>query len=42
MATMASRYVSTFKIQNAFMVGKVEINKECEKKIKINNLKTTT
>jgi hypothetical protein len=24
------------------MVGKVEINKECEKKIKINNLKTTT
>lgn len=42
MATMASRYASTFKIQNAFLVGKVEINNECKKKIKINNLKATT
>ncbi len=28
MATIASCYASTFKIQNAFLVGKVEINNE--------------
>jgi hypothetical protein len=39
MATMASCYPSTFEIQNAFLVGEVEINNECKKKIKINNLK---
>ncbi len=42
MATMASHYASTFKIQNAFLEGKVEINNECKKKIKINNLNATT
>jgi hypothetical protein len=41
MATMASRYASTFEIRDVFLVGKVEINNEHNKKIKINNLKTT-
>jgi hypothetical protein len=39
MATMASRYASTSEIRYAFMVGKVEINNEHNKEIKINNLK---
>jgi hypothetical protein len=39
MATMASHYASTFEIRDAFLVGKVEINNEHKKKIKINNLK---
>jgi hypothetical protein len=38
-ATMASHYPSTFEIQDAFMVGKVEINNEWKQKIEINNLK---
>jgi hypothetical protein len=37
--TMASHYPSTLEIRDAFMVGKVEINNEWKKKIKINNLK---
>jgi hypothetical protein len=37
--TMTSHYPSTFEIRNVFMVGKVEINNEWKKKIKINNLK---
>jgi hypothetical protein len=40
-ATMASHYPSTFEIRDAFMVGKVEINNEWKKKIKINNLKVS-
>jgi hypothetical protein len=39
MATMASHFASTFKIQDAFLVGKVGINNAQKKKIKINNLK---
>jgi hypothetical protein len=39
MATIASHYVSTFEIQDVFLVCKVEINNEHKKKIKINNLK---
>jgi hypothetical protein len=39
MATMTSHYASTFEIRDAFLVGKVEINNEHNKKIKINNLK---
>ncbi len=38
-ATMASHYPSTFEIRDVFMVGKVKINNEWKKKIKINNLK---
>ncbi len=41
MATIASHYASTSKIKDAFLVGKVEINNEQKKKIKINNLKAT-
>jgi hypothetical protein len=39
MATMASHFASTSKIQDAFLVGKVGINNAQKKKIKINNLK---
>jgi len=39
MATIASHYVSTSEIQDVFLAGKVEINDEHKKKIKINNLK---
>lgn len=38
-AIMTSHYPSTCEIQDAFMVGEVEINNEWKKKIKINNLK---
>ncbi len=41
MAIMAFHYASTFEIWDAFMAGKVEINNEHKKKIKINNLKAT-
>jgi hypothetical protein len=41
MATMASRYASTSEIRYVFLVGKVEINNEHNKEIKINNLKAT-
>jgi hypothetical protein len=39
MATMASHFAPTSKIQDAFLVGKVGINNAQKKKIKINNLK---
>jgi len=39
MATMAFHYASTSEIRYAFLAGKVEINNEHKKKIKINNLK---
>ncbi len=39
MATMTSHFASTFKIWNAFLMGKMKINNEQKKKIKINNLK---
>jgi hypothetical protein len=39
MATIASHYASTSKIRDVFLTGKVEINNEHKKKIKINNLK---
>jgi ATP sulfurylase len=35
-------YASTFKIRDVFLAGKVEINNEHKKKIKINNLKATS
>jgi len=41
MATIASHYASTSKIRDAFLAGKVELNNEHKKKIKINNLKAT-
>ncbi len=36
---MASYYTSTYEIYDVFLVGKVEINNEYKKIIKINNLK---
>ncbi len=39
MATMTSHFASSFKIWNAFLMGKMKINNEQKKKIKINNLK---
>jgi hypothetical protein len=39
MATMASRFSTTSQIQDAFLLGKVEINNEKLKKVKISNLK---
>ncbi len=39
MVTMTSHFASTFKIWNAFLMGKMKINNEQKKKIKINNLK---
>jgi hypothetical protein len=39
MAIVASYYASTYEIYGVFLVGKVEINNEYKKKIKINNLK---
>lgn len=39
MAIVASYYTSTYEIYDVFLVGKVEINNEYKKIIKINNLK---
>jgi len=39
MATMASCFSTTSQIQDAFLLGKVEINNEKLKKVKISNLK---
>jgi hypothetical protein len=37
---MASYFVSTSKIWNAFLISKIEINNEWKNKIKIKNMKT--
>jgi hypothetical protein len=39
MATMASHFSTTSQIRDAFLLGKVEINNEKLKKVKISNLK---
>jgi hypothetical protein len=39
MVIMASHFLTTFQIQDAFLAGKVEINNEKLNKVKINTLK---
>jgi hypothetical protein len=39
MVTMASQFSSTSDVCDAFLMGKIHINRDKENKIKINNLK---
>jgi hypothetical protein len=38
MATMAFHFISTSKIRNVFLVGKMKINNEWKNEVNINNL----